>query len=120
MSRAAGIQLALVAATLAVYGHVVAFPLVRLDDYQYLVDVPHVGEGLTWKGVFWAFGSYEHASNWHPLNWLSYMLDVQLFGNHAGGHHATNILLHIVNTLLVFQVLRGMTHRDARSGHRGH
>src|SRR5438552_16430602 len=71
--------------------------------------------GLTWNGVAWAFTT-GHASNWHPLTWLSHMVDVQLYGMHAGGHHLTNLFFHIVNTLLLFGVLHRMTGAVGRSG----
>ncbi|MGA3285285.1 MAG: tetratricopeptide repeat protein [Verrucomicrobiota bacterium] len=64
--------------------------------------------GLTWKGVVWAFTA-QHAGYWHPLTWLSHMLDVQMFGLNAGGHHLTGLLLHVANTMLLFLVLRRMT-----------
>jgi tetratricopeptide (TPR) repeat protein len=80
---------------------------VDYDDQQYVTDNPRVQAGLTWKGLAWAFGFY--AGNWHPLAWLSHMLDCQLFGANAGGHHLTSVLLHIANTLLLFSVLNRMT-----------
>ena len=68
----------------------------------------HVQEGVTLKSVAWAFGS-TRASNWHPLTWLSHMLDWQLYEMWAGGHHLTNLLLHAANTVLLFLLLRRMT-----------
>jgi protein O-mannosyl-transferase len=70
--------------------------------------------GLTWHGVAWAFTT-EHAVNWHPLTWLSHMLDVQLYGLDAGAHHLTNLLFHIGNTLLLFGLLHRMTGALGRS-----
>ena len=61
--------------------------------------------------VYWAFTAFEQ-SNWHPLTWLSHMLDVQLYGLEAGGHHVTNIIFHVSNTLLLFWLLRWMTGRS--------
>ena len=69
---------------------------------------PLVQAGITWPGFKWAFTSVE-GGNWNPLVWLSHMLDTQLFGPEAGGHHVTNVLLHLVNVLLLFAVLRAMT-----------
>ncbi len=97
----------LAAVTLAVYLPALWHGFVEYDDQQYVTDNPHVQAGLTWSGFVWAFGF--HAGNWHPLAWLSHMLDCQLFGARAGGHHLTNILLHTATTLLLFAVLNKMT-----------
>ena len=70
-------------------------------------NVP-VRRGLTWAGFRWAFTT-GHASNWHPLTWLSHMADVSLFGLNPFGHHATNLALHVVNTLLLCFLLRRLT-----------
>jgi tetratricopeptide (TPR) repeat protein len=109
------ISLGLVAANLVVYVAVRRYDFVYFDDQLYVTENPTVAAGLTWRGVAWAFTT-GHASNWHPLTWLSHMLDVQLYGMHAGGHHLTNLLLHIVNTLLLFGVLHRMTGAMGRSG----
>lgn len=78
------------------------------DDYQYLVENARVHSGLTGPGVGWAFTT-TYASNWHPVTWLSHMLDVTLYGSKAAGHHLTNILLHAFATLLLFAALLRMT-----------
>jgi tetratricopeptide (TPR) repeat protein len=78
------------------------------DDPDYVVANPQVQPGLTRAGIAWAFGSTV-GGNWHPLTWLSHMLDCQLFGLKSWGHHLTNLLLHAVNTLLLFLVLQRMT-----------
>ena len=93
--------------TLALYLPVMGHSFVDYDDQQYVTDNPRVQAGLTWKGLVWAFGFY--AGNWHPLAWLSHMLDCQLYAANAGGHHLTNVLLHIASTLLLFSVLNRMT-----------
>ena len=98
-------MLALAVAVLAVYGQTLGFGFIGLDDPGYVYDNPHVRAGLTWDGIGWAFSTFQQA-NWHPLTWLSLMLDAQLFGLHAGGYHLTNLLLHTVNTLLLFRWLR--------------
>ena len=77
-------------------------------DPRYVTKNTHVTDGLTWPDVRWAFQSTE-ASNWHPLTWLSHMADCQLFGIHPWGHHLTNVLLHAINAVLLFVVLRSMT-----------
>ncbi len=87
---------------------------VNYDDYLYVTDNPQVTSGLTWAGVGWALGSTE-AANWHPLTWLSHMLDYQLFGLHAWGHHLTSILFHALNAVLVLLVLRTLTGATWRS-----
>jgi tetratricopeptide (TPR) repeat protein len=99
--------------TLVVYLPVLYHDFVEYDDQQYVTDNPRVQAGLTWHGLVWAFGF--HAGNWHPLAWLSHMLDCQLYGAWAGGHHLTNVLLHIATTLLLFSVLNRMTNTMWRS-----
>src|SRR5215831_12926455 len=75
------------------------------DDPEYVTLNKHVQKGLTWPGVAWAFSTAE-AANWHPLTWLSHMLDCQLFDLKPWGHHLTSALLHAANTLLLFLLLR--------------
>src|SRR5690242_5976362 len=99
---------ALVALNLFVFGPVTSFPFIDLDDPAYVTDNAHVLGGLTWQGVTWAFASVT-GGNWHPVTMVSHMVDVQLFGTWAGGHHLTNLLLHIANTLMLFGLLRRMT-----------
>jgi tetratricopeptide (TPR) repeat protein len=109
------LSVGLIAADVAVYAPVRRHDFVYFDDQYYVTENPMVAAGLTWRGVVWAFTT-GHAANWHPLTWLSHMLDVQLYGMHAGGHHLTNLVLHIVNTLLLFGVLQRMTGATGRSG----
>jgi tetratricopeptide (TPR) repeat protein len=104
------IALALFVATASVYAPVWPNEFVHFDDDVYITANPHVQGGLTADGVKWAFTS-AYASNWHPLTWLSHMLDWELFGLNAAGHHAVNVLLHAVNTVLVFLVLARITDR---------
>ena len=87
---------------------------VSLDDGGYVSQNPHVLQGLTWSGVKWAWSSTED-SNWHPLTWMSHLLDGQLFGLNPAGHHATSVLLHAVNTVLLFLLLQKMTGARWRS-----
>jgi Flp pilus assembly protein TadD len=105
----------LVVLTVAVYGQTVQQGFISFDDDDYITNNPVVQQGLTWEGVLWAF-SAPHVYNWHPLTWLSHMLDVQLFGLDAGGHHLMSLLFHLANTLLLFIVLRSMTGALWRSG----
>ena len=99
--------------TLALYLPALHHGFVEYDDQQYVTENPRVQAGLTWTGLVWAFGF--HAGNWHPLAWLSHMLDCQFYGANAGGHHLTNVLLHVASTLLLFSVLNRMTNRMWRS-----
>lgn len=78
------------------------------DDPDYILGNPHVRAGLTWENVQWAM-SNTVSGNWHPLTWLSHMLDCQWFGLNPRGHHLTSMLFHAVNTILVFLVLVKMT-----------
>jgi Tfp pilus assembly protein PilF len=98
----------LAAATTAVYWPVGHFEFVNYDDDIRVYGNPHVTRGLTLEGLRWAFTTFE-ANNWHPVLWLSHMLDCQLFGLRAGAHHWVNVLLHVVNTLLLFALLQRMT-----------
>lgn len=82
---------------------------IDFDDDKYVSENPVVGRGLTWAGLGWAFSSVGYAHNWHPLTWLSHMLDVQLFGLDPGAHHLVNLALHTANASLLFVVLRSMT-----------
>jgi tetratricopeptide (TPR) repeat protein len=102
------IPLLLMAGTILCYWQVASHEFVAFDDAEYISENPHVKSGLTWSGIIWAFTS-NYASNWHPLTWLSHMLDCQLYGLNPAGHHLTNVFLHLVNTLLLFFVLREMT-----------
>ena len=101
------ICLALALVTAAVYLPSLRHSFLDYDDQQYVTENPHVTAGLTTAGVHWAFGF--HAANWHPLAWLSHMLDCQIFGLKPWGHHLTNVLLHVANTVLLFWVLVEMT-----------
>ncbi len=98
----------LILSILLVFWQVRDFAFVNYDDNDYVYENPHVLNGLTWDGVVWAFTT-NHAANWHPLTWLSLMLDCQLFGANPGWMHLVNLLLHLANTLLLFAVLRKMT-----------
>ncbi len=100
--------LLLALATLAVYLPVARYGYVNYDDSDYVSENTHVLSGLKWENVLWAFTT-GHASNWHPMTWLSHMLDCQLFGDHVGAQHLNNVGFHIANTLLLFLLLRRMT-----------
>jgi len=112
--RDAALCLALVLATAAVYSVVVGYDFVNYDDPAYVTENPRVADGLTAAGVRWALTA-RHSGNWHPLTWLSHMVDVELFGLDPGAHHLVNLLFHLANTALVFLVLAGMTGAAWRS-----
>ena len=112
--RALWISLSLIAASVFIYAPAATHDFVTWDDPAYVSENPHVAAGLTWEGVRWAFTTgYE--GNWHPLTWLSYMLDTQFFGLSAGPHLLANLVLHILNTLLLFGLLHKMTGALGRS-----
>ena len=94
--------------TLLVFGQVRNFDFVKYDDHLYVYENPHVLNGLTGDGVVWAFTT-NRTGYWHPLTWMSLMLDCQLFGANPGWIHLMNLILHLANTLLLFAVLRKMT-----------
>ncbi|MBI4559620.1 MAG: tetratricopeptide repeat protein [Candidatus Hydrogenedentes bacterium] len=98
----------LVALTLVAYSQVSRLGFVNFDDDEYVTDNSHVQAGLTPANVWWAFTTGTN-SNWHPLTWLSHMLDVSLFGLNPVGHHFTSLVLHLVNTALLYWLLRRMT-----------
>jgi len=101
-------------ATVVVFVPVLRHGFVNYDDPEYVTENVHVRAGLSWAGVTWAFAA-PHAANWHPLTWLSHMLDAQLFGLSPAGHHATSVLLHATSAALLFEVLAGMTGAPWRS-----
>jgi protein O-mannosyl-transferase len=104
----------LASVTVAAYWPVLRNGYINYDDPDYVTDNPHVQSGLTVAGIKWAFGT-DDASNWHPLTWLSHMLDVSLFGHGPGGPHVVNLLLHTINTLLLFLLFWRMTGALKRS-----
>lgn len=97
--------------TAAVYGRTVEHAFIGYDDPQRVLENPEVREGLTWEGFLWAFRTTSHAPYYHPLSWLSHMLDCQLYGLDPAGHHLTNVLLHLINVLLTFVLLHQLTGR---------
>ena len=100
--------LLLLVVTVAAYGQVVKHDFVSLDDDIYVTDNYPVRAGLTSAGIVWAF-SFTDSPYWHPLTWLSHMLDCQLYGVSPSMHHLTNVVLHLANSLLLFLVLYQMT-----------
>jgi protein O-mannosyl-transferase len=106
--QVAGVCVFLVLAVLVVFGQTAHFNFVNYDDEENVYLNPVVAKGLSAKAIGWAF-THAQASNWIPLTTLSHMLDCQLFGLHAGGHHVVNVLWHAGNAVLLFLVLRQMT-----------
>jgi len=98
----------LIIATFSVYWPVTNHTFLNYDDQAYITENPHVQGGLSLNSMVWSLFTI-HASNWHPLTWISHMLDVQLFGMHPGMHHLISLLFHIFNTLLLFHVLKKST-----------
>jgi tetratricopeptide (TPR) repeat protein len=103
-----GVSISLIAITWLVFGETLHHPSINFDDPGYVFENPQIAAGLTSAGILWAF-THSHMQNWHPLTWISHMLDCQLFGLNAGGHHFTNVLLHTIAVILLFLVLQQMT-----------
>ena len=102
------IGLLLAAATLILYWPVQSYDFVNFDDDVYVTDNRQVYGGLSMESLTWSFTTF-HAGNWHPLTWISHMVDAEAYGLDAGGHHWTNVLIHTAATFLLFFVLSGMT-----------
>ncbi|HEY3762258.1 MAG TPA: hypothetical protein VGN23_10980 [Verrucomicrobiae bacterium] len=94
--------------TLLAYLPILRHDFINYDDPDYILGNAHVNHGVTWSGIVWAFTSAENA-NWHPLTWISHMIDCQLFGLQPAGHHLVNVLFHTANALLLFLLLRNLT-----------
>lgn len=102
------LYLFLLISVLFVYGQVRNYSFISFDDCQYITDNSFVKDGLSAKNIRWAFTSLR-AANWHPLTWLSHMVDVELYGLDAGHHHMTSVIIHIVNSFLLFYLINAMT-----------
>lgn len=106
----------LAAVSLTVFSPVRQHEFVNYDDPDYVTDNSIVQRGLSKEGLAWAFGTlHGRATYWHPLSWVTHMVDCELFGLNAAGHHLTSLLLHTANVLLLFMVLQGMTRAFWRS-----
>jgi protein O-mannosyl-transferase len=108
------IAVGLVVLTAIVFAPVRHFSFVNWDDQSYITENPNIPEGLTWHSVRWALTT-GYSPYWHPMTWLSHLLDVQLFGLDAGPHHLTSLLLHSAATVAVFVLFRRMTGAAGRS-----
>jgi len=105
------IPIFLILSTCFIYFQVKDHEFIDLDDKIYITENPYILSGLTLENIKWAFSISNKTDKtyWLPLTWISHMLDVQLWGIDAGGHHLTNLCLHIINTLLLFFILKKMT-----------
>jgi uncharacterized membrane protein YqjE len=108
------ICLLLIIATFMAFWQVTRCDFTNFDDPEYVTDNGQVQDGLTVEGILWACTT-GHAANWHPLTWISHMVDVELFGLQPGWHHLTSLLFHLASTLLLFLVLHRMTQALWRS-----
>lgn len=102
------LSLLLVTVTIIVYWQTGNHDFISLDDGLYIAENPHVRGGLTLGNIFWAFTTFQVA-NWHPITWMSHMVDCHLYGLDPKGHHLTNVLFHAANALLLFFLLVRMT-----------
>jgi hypothetical protein len=107
-SRSFVVSLVLFLGTVLLYARLWRADFINYDDADYVIANVMVRQGLTWHGILWAFAT-SHAGNWHPITWLGHMLNVQIFGLSAGGHHLVNVLLHAVNSVLLLTLLNRMT-----------
>ena len=108
------LALVLAAVALAVFWPATANDFVNFDDDRYITENPLVQRGLDATSLRWAWTT-GHMANWHPLTWMSHMLDAQLFGADPAGHHATSVVLHAIDTALIFVLLDVMTGAPWRS-----
>lgn len=113
--RDRNICIALAIITFAVYARSLTCDFITFDDRAYIHENEMVKNGLSAEGVKWAFTSVERSNYWHPVTWLSHMLDVDLYGLKAGGHHFTNVVLHILNACLLFLLIQRLTGATWRS-----
>lgn len=102
------VVLLLIVLTLGVYWPVQNYDFINFDDSMYIVENGYVQHGITLEGLYWAF-STKYFGLWNPLVWISFMADFELFRYNPGGYHWTNVILHIINGILLFFVLRNLT-----------
>ncbi len=106
--RSIGVCLVLVMLVAVVYAQLGSHQFIHFDDDEYIYNNPHVATGLSAANVAWAMTAY-HSNNWHPLTWISHMVDVQLFGLNPGPHHLMTVALHAANAILLFVLLLRLT-----------
>ncbi len=100
--------LLIIVLTCIAYSPVLNNDFINFDDDVYVTDNFHIDDGVTLKNIQWAFTAV-YAKNWHPLTWLSHMLDIQFFGMNPFGHHLTNLIFHFLNAFLLFIILKKMS-----------
>ncbi len=99
---------ALAILTIGLFGRTITFKFIDYDDTSYVTENRHVQSGVNPASLAWAMTTH-HAGYWHPLTWVSHLIDVELFGLNPGGHHATNVLIHAINACLLMSLLLRMT-----------
>ena len=104
----------LIAVCLIIYAQVFRFEFINLDDNLYVYDNPYITAGVNLISFKWAFTTF-HSANWHPLTWISHMIDATLFGPNAGGHHIVNVLFHAANSVIAYFVFKRMTGSEWKS-----
>jgi tetratricopeptide (TPR) repeat protein len=102
------ISILLILSTGLIYAQIGGHEFLVYDDDEYVTANAMVKNGITVEGIQWAFTAF-HSSNWHPLTWLSHMLDCELFGLNAGAHLLVNLAFHLINALLLYRLLMRMT-----------
>jgi tetratricopeptide (TPR) repeat protein len=112
--RTVWVAAVLILGTALLYWPVAGFDFINFDDGLYILDNDRVKTGFTWPGLLWCFQA-GYATNWHPLTWMSHILDCQLFGLHPGPPHVVNVLLHAANAVLLFLALKRLTRTFWRS-----
>jgi protein O-mannosyl-transferase len=99
---------------IVVFGQTATFDFVAFDDHTYLLNNPQFKDGLTFENIRWSFTT-GYFVNWHPITWLSFFLDNQLYGMDARGYHVTNVIIHILASILIYLALFRMTKKTAES-----
>lgn len=102
------ISIFLMVVTFLAYSQMLEYGFLNFDDNKYVTENAHITRGFNYEDVIWAF-TEPYASNWHPLTWLSHMFDFEIYGLNPWGHHLTNLIFHILNTLLLFGILSEIT-----------
>ena len=102
--------LLILAAVLALFSPLRNAPFIIYDDEEYIVNNPHLEQGFSADNLLWAFTTFR-CSNWHPVTWLSHIADYSLYGRKPGGHHLTSVLLHALNSVLLFLLIRLLTRK---------
>ena len=100
----------LIIINLMVFGQTITFKFIDYDDQVYLLTNPKIEDGLTWENIKWSLSTGYHL-NWHPITWWSYFIDYELYGLDPSGYHSTNVIIHILATILLFYALFRMTER---------